>query len=236
VRAPSHRHPRGTLSESTRSRPESRSSPPPDPLAIRADRLDLLERLSDSLAHEIKNPLHSMVINLEVLKRRLARLGADGTETLHYAVVLGEELERVSRRVELLLRLSRPERGGSEDATLVEIVEEVMELVHLEARQRDAHVRFSMEGLPGRVGLGRQAARQMVLDLILDALEEVRDGDGVDVHVAGDSSRAELRVEGGATVAGPRLEIARALAESAGGTVLHEAGSRSLRLPVLEVI
>src|ERR1700741_2799475 len=34
------------------------------PPALRANKLDLLERLADDLAHEIKNPLHSMVINL----------------------------------------------------------------------------------------------------------------------------------------------------------------------------
>ena len=35
---------------------------------LHASRYALLSRLADDLAHEIKNPLHSMVINLEVLR------------------------------------------------------------------------------------------------------------------------------------------------------------------------
>ena len=56
-------------------------------LALRANKLDLLERLADDLAHEIKNPLHSMVINLEVLKRRVARADSPD-EVQRYIVVL----------------------------------------------------------------------------------------------------------------------------------------------------
>jgi len=78
-------------------------------LVLRANKLDLLERLADGLAHEIKNPLHSMVINLEVLKRRVARADSPD-EVQRYIGVLAGELERVNRRIELLLRLSRPGR------------------------------------------------------------------------------------------------------------------------------
>src|SRR5687768_15352006 len=93
--------------------------------AIRANKLALVERLADDLAHEIKNPLHSMVINLEVLRRRIARLAeTDQGELLRYAGVVGGELDRVTRRIDLLLRLVRPERG--ELTTLGETVGEML--------------------------------------------------------------------------------------------------------------
>jgi signal transduction histidine kinase len=92
-----------------------------DQETIRENKLALVERLADDLAHEIKNPLHSMVINLEVLRRRIARLEGDSNEDLlRYAGVLNAELERVSRRVELLLRLVRPNRESEDEATLAE--------------------------------------------------------------------------------------------------------------------
>src|SRR5688500_17512833 len=84
-----------------------------DPVRLRVNKLELLERLADDLAHDIKNPLHSMVINLEVLRRRAARVGGDeGDDLQRYAGVLSTELERVNRRIELLLRLSRPARAA----------------------------------------------------------------------------------------------------------------------------
>lgn len=204
-----------------------------DPLAVRANKLDLLERLSDALAHEIKNPLHSMVINLEVLKRRLARTPGDSRDVLRYATVLGEELERVNRRVELLLRLARPERGEAEEATLHEIVDELMELVLLEARHRGIRVEYTSTGPLARVRLGRQTARQIILDLVLDALEAGEEGTTLRIEVRGGAGVAEVVIQGGGTPEGGRTAIATALAEAAGGRVDGESGNRSLVLPAI---
>ena len=47
-------------------KPEVRSD-----LDTRANRYDILSRLADDLAHEIKNPLNAIVVNLEVLRRKI---------------------------------------------------------------------------------------------------------------------------------------------------------------------
>lgn len=203
-----------------------------DPLAVRANKLELLERLADALAHEIKNPLHSMVINLEVLKRRLGRISG-GDEVLRYTNVLGEELDRVSRRVELLLRLSRPDRG-SEETTLSELVEEVMELVQLEARHREAVVEYNTEGAMSRVRVGRQPARQIILNLVLDALESLPGGETLRVTVRGDETGSTLVIQAPSTpdaATGERTAVAALLAESVGGRVLSRGGERTFTLP-----
>ncbi len=222
-----------TLSDSIRSDPTGALLAVADPVAVRANKLELLERLADALAHEIKNPLHSMVINLEVLKRRLARAPTDGTDVLRYATVLGEELDRVNRRIELLLRLSRPDRGGPDDTTLNELVEEVMELVHLEARHRDARVSYEPGGPMARVHVARQHARQVILNLILDALDALGAGDTLAVDIRADAGRAVLTISGGSSSAsgGERLAVATALAEAAGGRVDVDGTARTLSLP-----
>ncbi len=221
------------MSEAARTLPDGLTAAAADPLAVRANKLDLLERLSDALAHEIKNPLHSMVINLEVLKRRLARVPEGAGDVLRYATVLGEELERVNRRVDLLLRLARPERTGPVEATLNEIVDELMELVLLEARHRTATVEFRSHGPMVRVRVARQAARQIILDLVLDALEGCSPGDVLLIEVRGGVGRAEVLIEGGGAPDGERSAIAAALAEAAGGCVETGPATRSLVLPAV---
>jgi signal transduction histidine kinase len=201
-----------------------------DPLAVRANKLDLLERLSDSLAHEIKNPLHSMVINLEVLRRRLER-GEGTRELTRYTEVLGEELERVSRRIELLLRLARPERGGVEETTLQELVEELAELVTLDGRHRDVAVEYRTSGEMARVRVARQAARQLLLDLVLDALDGADPGDRIVIDVRGVEGGARVSVEGGGAPDPERTAVAVALASAAGGGVEVSHGVRTLVLP-----
>jgi signal transduction histidine kinase len=213
---------RTTLSDSIRSDPSGAALAVADP-NVRANKLELLERLADALAHEIKNPLHSMVINLEVLKRRLSRV-QEGAEVLRYATVLGEELERVNRRIE--------RGGGADETTLNEMLEEVMELVMLEARNREARVEYDSQGALARVRVGRQHARQVILNLVLDALDALGPGDTLRLQVRTAEGRAELTVSGGSSVEpGERTVVAAALAEAVGGRVDVEGATRTLALP-----
>lgn len=141
------------------------------PERARARKLDLLERIADDLAHEIKNPLHSMVINLEVLRRRIQRSGArEPDDLLHYADIVGDELERVSRRIDLLLRVLRPDRGA-EPTTLDATVHELLEVLELEAERRGVDFRFVPGDGAARGRLAPDAARQLVLDLVLPGID-----------------------------------------------------------------
>jgi signal transduction histidine kinase len=205
--------------------PPPGAAPEPDPLALRANKLDLLERLADDLAHEIKNPLHSMVINLEVLKRRVARADS-ADEVQRYIGVLAGELERVNRRIELLLRLSRPGRGA-ESTTLVELTEELLELIQLEARHAEVQVDYRPEGGMARLDLAREPVRLAILNLVLEVVDHVPaggtlrivvgDGEGVARLAVGDTGVALAAIR--AEARSPRLVAAGAMAEAAGGRV-----------------
>jgi signal transduction histidine kinase len=182
-----------------------------DPAAIRDNKLALVERFADDLAHEIKNPLHSMVINLEVLRRRLSRLDEPGGDLLRYASVLGTELERVNRRIDLLLRVVRPEPDTDERVFLGEILEELEQLVLLACEQRNV-VLDSCFPLPdGRARLPRAATRQMLLDLVLSALDSLDDGGTL--FIATDRVGELVRVG----IDDPYLPVVRMLAHELGG-------------------
>lgn len=200
----------------------------PEELELRANKLDLLERLADDLAHEIKNPLHSMVINLEVLKRRVARAGGEGQdEVLRYIGVLSGELERVNRRIELLLRLSRPGRAA-ESTTLNELAEELMELIQLEARHHAATVEYDPGAQMARIHVPREPARQVILNLVLEVLDVLDSGGVLRIAISRDGDGARLSVEGSCAApppeGSPRLEVARALAAVLGGRVDPQEG------------
>ncbi|HEX5726393.1 MAG TPA: HAMP domain-containing sensor histidine kinase [Longimicrobiaceae bacterium] len=229
TRAPSPT--RSDVATDTRSAHPPSAAPPAEPppgvdaLLVRANKLDLLERLADDLAHEIKNPLHSMVINLEVLKRRVARVtgASDQDEVQRYIGVLGGELERVTRRIDLLLRLSRP-GSGAETTTLNELVEELMELIQLEARHHEVSVDYLPGAAPARVHVQRDPARQVILNLVLDALEQCASGSTLRIAIHNGEGRSRVRVErrDGETperAPGLRVEVARSVAGAIGGKV-----------------
>ncbi len=198
-----------------------------DPVTVRANKLDLVERLADDLAHEIKNPLHSMVINLEVLKRRIARLPDEGSSDLmRYAGIINGELDRVNARIELLLQVVRPDRAA-EPVSLAAVVDDVLVLVDLERARRSLVVEYRPATRPLRGRIPREIARQLALDILLTAIDSVPDGGAIRVttDANGDAERLELRLVPGEQgdaeiqVASGMLVVARALAANLGGTV-----------------
>jgi len=70
--------------------------------------LGALGRLAGRAAHELKNPLNGLALNLEVVRSRTVRPGTDVGALVPYAMAAAQELERAIPLVEALLALARP--------------------------------------------------------------------------------------------------------------------------------
>jgi signal transduction histidine kinase len=203
-----------------------------DPSVILANRLELVERAADDLAHEIKNPLHSMVINLEVLRRRIGRLEEPAqADVIRYVEVLGGELDRLTQRVDVLLRLLRPGRAD-EPVPINELVEELWEIVQVEAGKRSVTVGFTPHAGIGNGRVPRDPVRQVILNLLLDLLDFLRPGDRLEVRaellddevklLVSAAPNPELAATGSGTAPlddRARIRVARSLSEHIGGRI-----------------
>jgi signal transduction histidine kinase len=197
--------------------------------SMRENKLSLVERLADDLAHEIKNPLHSMVINLEVLRRRLARLeNAGNEELLRYAGVLGSELDRVNRRVDLLLRIARPDPLTDDLGTLAEIIEELREIIEIECDRQQVHLSIDLPVSAIRARTPRAEARQLILTVALRTIDALPRGGSLRITSDAGPEFARVHIHGfdgnGRPVAAePATQdiasfgIVRSLAERIGG-------------------
>lgn len=70
--------------------------------------LGALGRLAGRAAHELKNPLNGLALNLEVVRSRSVRGGTDIGAAAPFATAAAQELERALPLVEALLALARP--------------------------------------------------------------------------------------------------------------------------------
>ena len=68
--------------------------------------LAMLQRLADRTAHEIRNALNGVAVNLEVVRARSAR-GTDLESLTPYAASAAAELERVTAQTDALVSLAR---------------------------------------------------------------------------------------------------------------------------------
>lgn len=142
-----------------------------DRLERRTNRMDLVARWADDLAHEIKNPLHAMVINLELVKRRAS--AGDAAPVLQRAEVVENELHRVHDLIDSFLRLVRPWPD-----TAVCDVDQVFEqlLPVLGARTRIRRVDYEHRPGGGVVALPPGRVAQVLLNLIDNAIDATPEG------------------------------------------------------------
>ncbi len=161
------------------------------PAQLRANRFDLLSRLADDLAHEIKNPLNSMVVNLELVRRLAA--GGRGDAVNERVGILEEAVQRVHVLVDALLGAARPPRPGENTDTAV-VLYDVKPL--LQARAHVAQVDLSFEGDDGgRVAMPPYDLAQLILNVVDNAMDAVGKGGRIRVVTAAGPDAVSLRVE-----------------------------------------
>ena len=103
---------------------------------VRANRYDVVSRLADDLAHEIKNPLNAIVVNLEVLRRRVVTGTPEAA--LERVDVIEHEVRRVHSLVEQVLLLLRPAKRETSPLAIDGILDSLDNALQIQARA--AHV------------------------------------------------------------------------------------------------
>jgi len=114
-----------------------------DDTHVRANRYDVLSRLADDLAHEIKNPFNAIVVNLEVARRRIVAGSVDGA--LERADIVEQEVRRVHSLVDELLQLLRPTRSETGPVAVDGIIESLASALHLQARAARVTLEYKSE-------------------------------------------------------------------------------------------
>lgn len=206
---------------------------------LRANRFALVSRLADDLAHEIKNPLNAIIINLEVLKVRIAK--GDGGSALERADVIEHEVRRLHHLMDRLLQLLRPDRDDAATLALDSALDELLPLVDAQARL--ARNRFTVD-CSGAVivPVRRDIFKFAMLNLLTAAHEALGEGGGVlaircDAHARSVSLVIDAVTTDGAEYrpGGPAyeqaVEVAAALLGPAGGRIERAAGSVTVVLP-----
>jgi signal transduction histidine kinase len=136
-------------------------------------KLAAIGRLMSGVAHEVKNPLNAMVLQLEVLK---ARLGEDGERVHPQVDILAEEIRRLDRVVKTFLDFTRPVEISPANAEIAPLVREVFALAEPQARSNNVQLIFAGDGVTAPVYVDRDLIKQALLNLVLNGCQAMPHG------------------------------------------------------------
>ncbi len=141
---------------------------------IRSERLAAMGKMSSLFAHEIKNPLGSISLNVELLEEELSPLAGGEIKRLLDAI-MGEG-ERMAHITDTYLRFARFPKSVLRPTTVEGVVNRLIEVVHGEVvRRRVKIVKEIVPDLPALLLDGEQM-HQALLNIARNSFDAMEKG------------------------------------------------------------
>ncbi len=147
---------------------------------LRAEQLAAVGQLAAGLAHELRNPLTS-------LKTILQLAGSPSDLTQRDLAVLKQEMTRLESAVQSLLDFARPPQPTKRCVDLGMLIEQSVELVVRHAQHKEVLVVWQSPQSPLWVMADSSQMRQVILNLLVNALDAAPIGGIVELEATGDS-------------------------------------------------
>ncbi len=148
---------------------------------MRSERLAAVGTLASGLAHEVRNPLNSITLQLVLLSRRLTKLEDAPLrgEIASLVETTRSEIERLNQLVGEFLSLSTIDRLSLRESDPESLLGEVVELMAPLARERNVQVTQDLAGGMPQIALDREKMKQVLINLVRNAVEAMPGGGGV---------------------------------------------------------
>jgi PAS domain S-box-containing protein len=143
---------------------------------IESERISALTMLAAGVAHELGNPLNSLNIHLQLLDRRIRKMGPAGDKLREHLDVAADEIKRLDLIIAQFLSAIRPSQPQLQRAQIHELVEESLRFLRPELEKSGVRVvkelRSDMPAMP----LDANQMKQAFYNLIRNAIQAMPKG------------------------------------------------------------
>ncbi|MFY7916075.1 MAG: sensor histidine kinase, partial [Rubrivivax sp.] len=159
---------------------------------VKSEKLAAIGQLTASIAHEINNPIAVMQGNLDLIREALGPKAEPVRDELR---LLDQQVERMRLIVTQLLQYARPTEyaGYVETLDLNRTVDDSLVLVGHLLSQTRITVKRELAATH-RVGINRQELQQVIINLLINAIQAMPEGGELCLQTQDTPQGAELRV------------------------------------------
>jgi len=167
----------------------------PAPPSTLEEKRQLLSRLLGRLAHEIRNPLSSLAIHVQLLEEDLQQTAPQARAKLASRLdIIRGELQRLDTIMKQLLRLAGPSALELAPVDLGKVIGHVRDVLQPEAAARDIELVVSLPADLPPVAADADQLIQAILNLVLNGIQAVERQGRVELTVQVADGQAVLAV------------------------------------------
>jgi signal transduction histidine kinase len=154
--------------------------------ARRADKLSTIGQIASGVAHEVKNPLSVIRSGLELLQDDVK------TELIPEMI---EEVDRLDQTIQNFLQYARLKEVALEKGDLNEIIEAVLKLSSYQLKKGRIKVQLNLEKDLPPFWFDRRLMKQVLLNLVLNAQEAMKEGGEIIIKTAKRGKKISLSIK-----------------------------------------
>ncbi len=136
-------------------------------------RLSASGRLTRGVAHEVKNPINAIVLHLQLLQNKMQQ---DDPASRRHLDIIGNEIRRLDRVVQILVDFTRHRDLHLDDADLRKIFEEVAVLAGPDAARHGVRIARELPDEPLTVHVDPDLMKQAILNLVINGVQSMEKG------------------------------------------------------------
>ena len=147
---------------------------------VRMEKIAALGQIAASVNHEIKTPLNSLYLNLQLLTRKINKLeiGDEKSKSglLNVTTVIDDEIQRISEILEEFVQYARFAPPDLKPDDLNDLFRQLLEMIGENADKAGVrlHPELSAESLPAMID--RKKLTQALLNLAVNAIQAMPEG------------------------------------------------------------
>ena len=163
--------------------------------ALRAQQMATLAQLATGVAHEIRNPLTSIKMLIQVNRAKFADEGLP-TDDLE---LVEQEIRRMERSVNSLLDYARPEKSEFAKFAIQDVIRRTSQLIKGRCASQEVQLQVTAPSTPIRLVGDAAQIQQLLLNLALNSLDAMPSGGTLDIGVSQSGSSVEVAVSDSGT-------------------------------------
>jgi signal transduction histidine kinase len=159
------------------------------------DDAGLVEAIAAGIAHEVRNPLNALQINLGILEQEISELVPDRRGHAFEVIRrIAGELRSLDNFVTEFLRFARPPQPVLEPVAVRGLLEDLATFISPECARKGVSLSVAVRGGPPTVLADGFQLKHAVLNLVLNALQATPEGGSIAIEAAGGENGLEVEV------------------------------------------